>query len=161
MRNLQDFFSTALIHFSLKSTAGNQNKAPSQLLQNHAVTGSGQKVKVLTHLARFPDCDDDGHCGNEQDAGGIDLVFVDVPEDHAEQLEDVEWRQHLPHSNRPQLRRQFASQESTAHSRFGKGAGQMHTSNGCNQAMKSELQKCHSGSGKGRGKCALLTDVNE
>ena len=37
----------------------------------------------------------------------------------------------------------------------------MHTSNGCNQAMKSELQKCHSGSGKGRGKCALLTKVNE
>ena len=128
MQNLQGFFSAAIIRSSLKSTAGNQNKVPSQLLQNHAVTGSGQKVKVLTHLARFPDCDDDGHCGNEQDAGGVDLVFVDVPEDHAEQLEDVEWRQHLPHSNRPQLRSQFprgpfASHEYTGHSRFGKGGG--------------------------------------
>ena len=49
----------------------------------------------LTNLSCFPYGDNDGEDGNTKNAWRIDFILVIVPQDDTEQLEDVEWRQHL------------------------------------------------------------------
>ena len=52
-------------------------------------------IHSLSHLARLPDCESDGEAGDEDDTTGVVIIFIVVPQDDTEDLEDVKWIQDL------------------------------------------------------------------
>lgn len=58
---------------------------------------------MKSYLSCLVDGDNNGDARDNKDAGSIDNISLNVPKDHAEQLEDVEWRQNLHQEHYKQI----------------------------------------------------------
>ena len=64
-------------------------------LSYHQKCCKSRRHYSLSHLARLPDCESDGEAGDEDDTTGVVIIFIVVPQDDTEDLEDVKWIQYL------------------------------------------------------------------